>query len=153
MQTLHTKPMQRKRRRWQICRCSDINDSVKSMVIYSRLCASSCGRECGLHVIVAYCKQEAKVIWQRLHRIPSPSLWGIKTPFNTMYLGPTRVITPNSILIRSAVFAPWSRVEPRDRLTDSAHIGNNSLQLCVSCIRCGLIIAVQASNSTNHTVN
>jgi len=66
---------------------------------------------------------------------PSPRCGGSGPPCNTMFLGPPWVFTPNKILIRSAVFAQWSRVKPRDRQTGgrtgTANIGSNSLHYLV----------------------
>jgi len=54
-----------------------------------------------------------------------PSYGGIWTPSNTWFLGPTRVINPNGILIGAAVFA-WL-TSMTDGLTDSPRysIGNS----------------------------
>jgi len=58
------------------------------------------------------------------------------SPTNTMFLGPPRVLTPNSILICSAVFAQWSRVEPHDRQTYGQTPRWSVTIVYISCIRC-----------------
>ena len=42
-----------------------------------------------------------------------PSPWGIYTPSNTLFPGPTRVLNPNSVLIGSAIFAGLTTVTDR----------------------------------------
>jgi len=49
---------------------------------------------------------------------PPSRCGGSEPPSDTMFRGPPRVFTPNSILIRSAVFAQRSQAEPHDRQTD-----------------------------------
>jgi len=66
---------------------------------------------------------------------PAPSVGGIRTLSNTMSRGPPAVFTLNSILMCKAIFAQWSRVEPRDRQTErqsegqTAITGNYSLHI------------------------
>jgi len=62
---------------------------------------------------------------------PSLSVDGSWPPCDTMFHGPPREFTPNSVLIRSADFAAkpsWATWQT-DWQTDTAHIGHNSLYL------------------------
>jgi len=61
-------------------------------------------------------------------------------PSNTMFHWPPRVFTRDRTLKSSAIFAQWSRVEPRDRQTDGQTPRTSVTIVCISCIRCSLII-------------
>jgi len=69
-----------------------------------------------------FCTNDRRVCLDFTMVLPSPqncpSLWGIWTPSNTWFHGPTRVINPNDISIGSAVFAELTTVT--DRQTDHA---------------------------------
>jgi len=60
-------------------------------------------------------------------KLPLPILWGMWTPSNTWFLGPTRVLNPNGISIGSAIFAGLTTVTdwqtPTDHATQSVTIG------------------------------
>jgi len=55
----------------------------------------------------------AEVIWQRPHRVPSPSPWGWGPQSNAMLFGSPEVSTPNITSIRFAVFAQRARMTDR----------------------------------------
>jgi len=80
---------------------------------------------------------------------PSPQIcpfpWGIWTPSNTWFLGPTRVLSPNGISIGAAGFAGLTSVTDRQtiRQTDRLRysVGNDRPHLRIYVVlRCGLII-------------
>jgi len=63
---------------------------------------------------------------------------GSRPPCNTMFCGPPRVFTPNSILSHLAVFAQGSRVKRRDRQMNRQTLCTLMTIGCSSCIRCSL---------------
>jgi len=68
-----------------------------------------------------------------------PFPWGIWTPYNTLFPGPTQVLNPNGSSIGAAVFAALTSVtdSPTDSLTDhatrSVTIGHN--YVCSTAMR------------------
>jgi len=74
------------------------------------------------------------------HNCPFP--WGMGTPSNTRFLGPTGVLNPNSISIGAAVFAGLTSVadrqtdRPTDHATSSATVTIGRIYVLV--LRCGL---------------
>jgi len=87
------------------------------------------------HNALIYGKQEAKVIWRRLYRIPLHQAVGDRDPRLTQCSLGLRGCLPQtgsrSVQPFSHGEAELSRVtdRPTDRRTDSANIGNNSLHL------------------------
>jgi len=69
--------------------------------------SAAAGEQCAMHSCVGALQCSVKVLF-------SVEIW---TPFNTWFLGPTRVTTPTGTSIGSAVFAQPTRVPDTDRQT------------------------------------
>jgi len=93
--------------------------------------------------VSSFIRYEVARGYQKLKVVPLfLSVRGSGPSYNTMSYGPPRVFTPNSILIRSAVFALWSPVEPRVKQTAWRTDPRTAVTIgwisCIACIRWSL---------------